>query len=392
MKNKLKKTFAFLVSLAFFLNFTLSFAVYAARNDIEAVKSGVNLELSANSACLMDFSTGEILYEQNADARAEPASVTKIMSLLLVFEALENDIIRLDDTVTASDYASSMGGSQIWLEPGEQMTVNDMIKEVAVVSANDCTVALAEHLAGSEEAFTARMNKRALELGMENTVFSNCTGLPTENHYTTAKDIAVMTRELLKHELIFDYTKIWMDSLRNGEMGLSNTNKLIRFYPGANGMKTGYTDSAKYCLSATARRGDLQLIATVMTAPTSNDRFNDAKKMLDFGFANFSVYNTTQVMLPEIRVKGGVKTHTTPVHALGSILIAKGRDKLVEAHPELPGFIEAPAKKGDVIGKIVYKIGDDVISETDVILDEDVRRVTFSDILKSIVSGTLLLN
>ncbi|MBO4343771.1 MAG: D-alanyl-D-alanine carboxypeptidase [Clostridia bacterium] len=390
MKNNLKKTCVFCVFLAFLLTFAPILSVSAQRRDIEAVKSGVNLELTANSACLADFSTGEILYEQNADAKAEPASVTKIMSLLLVCEALDDGIIKLDDTVTASDYASSMGGSQIWLEPGEQMSVSDMIKAVAVVSANDCTVALAEHLAGSEEAFTARMNRRALELGMENTHFSNCTGLPTENHYSTARDIAIMTRELLKHELIFDYTTIWMDSLRNGEMGLSNTNKLIRFYPGANGMKTGYTDSAKYCLSATAKRGDLQLIAAVLTAPTSNDRFNDAKKMLDFGFANFALYNTTQVSLPEIRVKGGVKTYTTPVHALGSILIAKGRDKLVETHPELPEFIEAPAKKGDVIGKIVYKIGDDVISETDVILNEDVRRVTFSDIIKSLVSGTLL--
>ncbi len=391
MKNKFKKFTASAISFIFIFN-TLYFGVFAARNDIEAVKSGVNLELSAASACLTDFATGEILYEQNSDMKAEPASVTKIMSLLLICEALDDEIIKLDDVVTASENAASMGGSQIWLEPGEQMSVNDMIKAVCVVSANDCTVALAEHIAGSEEAFTARMNKRALELGMQSTHFSNCTGLPVENHYTTAKDIALMTRELLKHEIIFNYTTIWMDSLRSGAMELSNTNKLIRFYPGANGMKTGYTDSAKYCLSATAKRGDLQLIAVVMTAPTSNDRFNDAKKMLDFGFANFSVYNTKQTELPEIRVKGGVKPFTTPVHALGSILIAKGRDKLIETVPVLPDFIEAPVKKGDVIGKIIYKIGDDVISETDVIADEDIRRMTFSDVMKNILSGTLSLS
>ncbi len=364
---------------------------FAARNDIAAVSSGLTLDLSSKSACLMEASTGEIIYEQNPDEKLEPASVTKIMSLLLIFEAIDEGVLKMEDMVTGSDKAASMGGSQIWLEVGEQMTADDMIKAMVVVSANDCTVAMAEHIAGSEEAFVNRMNKRAAELGMNNTNFVNSTGLPVENHYTTAKDIAIMTRELLKHEQILNYTNIWMDSLRGGEMGLSNTNKLIRFYPGANGMKTGYTDSAKYCLSATAKRDKLQLIAVTMMAPTSDERFQDAKKLLDFGFANFCIYNPEISELPEMRVKGGVKSYVPLECGSEEILVAKGREKLIETYISLPESLEAPVKCGDVVGKLIFKIEDEVIAEREITVKEDVRRMSFPDVLKNLFEKTACL-
>lgn len=374
------------------LCFLLLPSVYAARTDIAAVSTGVALSLSGTSACLMEASTGEVIYEQNADERLEPASVTKIMPLLLICEALDEGTLSPEDTVTGSEHAASMGGSQIWLEVGEQMSVSDMLKAMVVVSANDCTVAMAEHLAGSEEAFVARMNKRAEELGMTNTHFVNATGLPVEGHYTTARDIACMTRELLKHERIFEYTGIWMDSLRGGAMGLTNTNKLVRFYPGANGMKTGYTDSAKYCLSATAKRDKLQLIATVMKAPTSDERFSDAKKLLDFGFANFSVYETGEAALPELVVKGGVKAQMPLVCGASEILVAKGREKQIEAVIELPEFLTAPVEKGTVVGKVLYQIGGETIAETEILTTESIRRMTFWDVVKRMLADTFVLD
>lgn len=371
---------------------TPGLGVFAARSDIAAVSSGLTLELSSSSACLMEAATGEVIYEQNADEPLEPASVTKVMSLLLICEALDEGILKLDDLVTGSEAAASMGGSQIWLEVGEQLSVDDMLKAMVVVSANDCTVAMAEHLAGSEEAFVARMNKRAAELGMKNTNFVNSTGLPIENHHTTARDIAIMTRELLTHEVIFNYTTIWMDSLRGGEMGLSNTNKLVRFYPGANGMKTGYTDTAKYCLSATAKRDKLQLIAAVMKAPTSDERFGDAKKLLDFGFANFSVYSTEETALPELKVLGGVRPSVPLRYGTKEILVAKGREKQIEAVTELPESVVSPVKAGEVVGKIRYQIGGETVAEVDIVTGEDVRRMGFADVVKSIFRGTMLLS
>ncbi len=380
------------ILVLFLIVITLAFPALAARNDIAAVSSGVELALTGESACLMEASTGEVVYEKNADEKLEPASVTKIMSLLLICEALDNGTLTLTDMVTGSDKASSMGGSQIWLESGEQMSVNDMIKAMVVVSANDCTVAMAEHLAGSEEAFVSRMNKKASELGMVNTNFVNSTGLPVENHYTTARDIAIMTRELLTHPIILDYTCIWMDTLRNGEMGLSNTNKLVRFYPGANGMKTGYTDSAKYCLSATAKRDKLQLIAVVMKAPTSDERFSDAKKLLDFGFANFSVYSTGNVELPDIKVGGGVKQSVKTECSTSDILVAKGRESQIVPFAEIPDKIKAPVNKGDVVGRIVYKIGEEMVAEVEITAAETVKRAGFFDITKSIFYKTVCLS
>jgi D-alanyl-D-alanine carboxypeptidase (penicillin-binding protein 5/6) len=250
---------------------------------------------------------------------------------------------------------------------------------------------MAEHLAGSEEAFVARMNKKAAELGMVNTNFVNSTGLPVENHYTTARDIAIMTRELLKHPIILDYTCIWMDTLRNGEMGLSNTNKLVRFYPGANGMKTGYTDSAKYCLSATAKRDKLQLIAVVMKASSSDERFSDAKKLLDFGFANFSVYSADVSHLPKLSVTGGVKENVDLSCKTSDILVAKGREGQIVPYVELPEKIKAPVNEGDVVGRILYKIGDEVVTEVEIVSAQSVKRAGFTDILRNIFHKTASL-
>ena len=243
--------------------------------------------LSSKSAVLIEASTGTVLLERDPHQKLPPASVTKIMTMLLIAEAIDGGKIKMDDLVTCSDYASSMGGSQVYLKAGESMTVSDMLKAIAVASANDACVAMAEHLAGSESAFVAQMNERAAALGMKNTKFCNTNGLPDPNHLTTAYDIALMSKELIKHEKILPYLGIWTDSLRGGDFGLANTNKLIRYYKGANGMKTGSTNDAGFCLSAAALREGMQLIAVVLGAPTSKERFADATALLDFGFANY---------------------------------------------------------------------------------------------------------
>ena len=386
--NLAQRSQIFLLTVGMVLCLTVS--AQAARTDIAAVSTGVSLSLSASSACLMENTTGEVIYEKNADEPLEPASVTKIMPLLLICEALDEGRITPEELVTGSEHAASMGGSQIWLEVGEQMSVSDMLKAMTVVSANDCTVAMAEHLAGSEDAFVTRMNERAAELGMTGTHFVNATGLPAEGHYTTARDIALMTRELLKHERIFEYTTIWMDSLRGGAMGLTNTNKLVRFYPGANGMKTGYTDSAKYCLSASAKRDKLQLIAAVMKAPTSDERFADAKKLLDFGFANFSVYETGETELPSLPIKGGICANMPLVCGASEILVAKGREKQIETVLELPEYLCAPLTQGETVGRITYQIGGETIAETEIVCAESVRRMNFWDVVQGILAGTRL--
>lgn len=349
-------------------------------NETDTEKDYPNLNLSSASACLMEASTGEILYEKNSLERLEPASVTKVMSLILIMEELQKGNITLDTLVSGSEHSSSMGGSQIWLEAGEQMSVNEMLKSIVVASANDCTVAMAEHIAGSEETFVERMNEKATELGMENTHFSNCTGLPVENHYTCAKDIAVMTRELLKHETILNYTCIWMDTVRNGQMGLTNTNKLVRFYQGANGMKTGFTSSALYCLSATAKRNNMQLIASVMKGPTSNERFGDAKKLLDYGFASFSIFTPDNSDIGNIKVLGGVRDTVKVIPKSQSILVEKGLDKNVECEVSMQEKIYAPVKVGQKVGEITYKSGDKIIQTVDIVAKEEVRKLKFSDI------------
>ncbi len=347
------------------------------------------LELSSTSACLMEASTGRVLYEMNADERLEPASVTKIMSLILVFEAMDEGKFDLDTPVTGSEYSSSMGGSQIWLEVGETMSVNEMLKAVIVASANDCTVALSELVSGSEESFVTLMNEKAAELGMVNTHFSNCTGLPAENHYTTARDIAIMTRELHKHKKVYDYTRIWMDTLRGGEFGITNTNKLIRFYNGATGMKTGYTSSALYCMSATAERGGMSLIAAVMKSESSDKRFADAKKLLEHGFANYSIYKPETPTLEKLKVKGGITNEVELCAELSDILIDKGRAGKVECTVELQQEIEAPFEKNTHVGDVIYTVEGKEAARFPVKTAEGVDKITFLDLVGRILASCI---
>jgi len=283
-ENTFKRLISFLLLPAMLIGL-FSFSASAAETP--------DLAIDAQSAILIEASTGQVFYEKNADEALPPASVTKIMTLLLVMEAIDSGSIALSDMVSVSDYASSMGGSQVYLKAGETMSVEDLLKSVVIASANDAAVALAEFLMGSEEAFVKRMNERAKELGMENTNFENTNGLDdtAENHLISARDIATMSRELIKHEKILEYSSTWMDSIRNGEFGLTNTNRLIRFYSGANGLKTGSTSKAKFCISASAKRDGMQLIAVIMGSPTRDIRNECAKKLLDYGFANYGCYS-----------------------------------------------------------------------------------------------------
>ncbi len=353
--------------------------------------TAVELDLNSESACLMEASTGKILYEKNADEKLEPASVTKIMSLILVFEAIDDGMLTMETPVTASAHAASMGGSQIWLEEGESMTVHEMLKAVCVASANDCTVALAEAVAGSEENFVSKMNEKASELGMTNTHFSNCTGLPVENHYTTARDIALMTRELHKHKDVYNYTKIWMDTLRGGEFGITNTNKLVRFYNGATGMKTGYTSSALYCMSATAERNGMNLIAAVMKSGSSDKRFNDAKKLLEHGFANYEIYTPEQMNLPKLKVLGGMENDVELNVDLCSLLIEKGRGNKIKCHINLDENITAPFENGTQVGTVSFEIGEDTIATYPIATKNAVKKITFGDIFKRLLLSSVTI-
>ncbi len=338
------------------------------------------LEVSATAAVLMERQSGKILYEKNADSRRSPASITKIMTLLLTMEAVEEGRVALTDRVAASAHACSMGGSQIWLEEGELMTVDHLLKAVCVASANDAAVALGEHLAGSEEAFVMQMNQRAKQLGMKNTNFVNCCGLDAENHLTTARDIAIMSRELIAHSLITEYSTIWMDTLRDGETQLVNTNKLVRFYEGATGLKTGTTDDAGYCVSATARRDGMDLIAVVLDGATSDKRFADAKQLLNYGFANFAVtVPTLNEPLPEqLQVSGGVASAVAiTAEQPPSLLVEKGKKEKVISKVTVAERVQAPVVAGQVVGKITYLLDEQVVGESRVLAARDVPKRTF---------------
>ena len=344
-----------------------------------------SLAVEAGACLLMEKTTGEVLYAVNEHEQLEPASVTKIMTVLLVMEAIDAGTLHYDDMVTASAYACSMGGSQIWLKENEQMSVEEMLKAVCVVSANDCSVALAEHLAGSADAFVEKMNQRAGELGMNDTNFLNPTGLSVQGHVTSAYDIALMSRELiLNHPDIRRFTTIWMDSLRNGEFGLSNTNKLIRFYQGATGLKTGSTDGALYCLSATAERDGMELIAVILKSPTSTQRFEGAKTLLNYGFA---AYALAQAQPPEplapIPVEMGEAPSVTPKLAGDpTILAAKEKVNAMEVQVELEEKLSAPVEEGQQIGRMVVTSGGEVLSELPLVADRSVARLTYWQILE----------
>ena len=351
---------------------------YAAGAEAEA-QSSAALTITAPSGILMEKTTGTILYEKDAHTQYEPASVTKVMTLLLVMEAIDAGQLAWEDMVTASAHAISMGGSQIWLKENEQLSFRDMVKAVAVVSANDCAVALAEHVAGSEEAFVALMNQRASELGMEHTHFLNCTGLPASGHVTCAYDIALMSRALiLNHPEIREFTTIWMDTLRDGQFQLSNTNKLIRFYEGATGLKTGSTDSALYCLSATAERDGMELIAVVMKSPTSEKRFESAKSLLNYGFANYTVMDVYPGQaLPPVDVLLGEQGQVQPVLASSSrILIDKADLNGVTTEIHLCENVEAPVEPGQKLGEMAVLVNGEERQTIPILADQAVKRLS----------------
>ena len=339
--------------------------------------------VEAGSAVLMEKETGTVLYETNAHDKLEPASVTKVMTLLLVMEALDAGRIQKEDMVTVSTHAASMGGSQVYLKEGEQMSVDDMLKAVAVVSGNDAAVALAEHIAGSEEGFVALMNQRAAELGMADTNFVNCTGLPAAGHLTSAYDIALMSRELiLHHPDIRTYTTIWMDTIRNGQFQLSNTNRLVRYYEGCTGLKTGSTDSALYCLSATAEREGMELIAVVMKSPTSAQRFESAKAMLTFGFANYTLVDARpSEALPPVEVALGAVDQVQPV--LGQttrILVEKTQVNEVTTAVRLTEGVEAPVEAGQKLGELVVSVAGEERQTIPLVAAQAVERITLPGI------------
>ena len=352
-------------------------------------------EVAAASCLLMEKETGEILHAQNEHQPLEPASVTKVMTILLIMEAVDSGALSYDDTVTASAYAASMGGSQIWLKENEQLSVEDMLKAICVVSANDCCVAMAEHLAGTEEAFVERMNQRAEELGMADTLFLNCTGLPAEGHVTSAYDIALMSRELiLRHPDVRRFTTIWMDSLRDGAFGLSNTNKLIRFYDGATGLKTGSTDSAKYCLSATAERDGMELIAVVMGADTSDQRFEAAKALLNHGFSTYTlVHPQPPQVLPPVELILGQRSSFQPVLGADSaLLLEKSLAGAVETAVTLPETMEAPVEEGQQVGTMTVTAGGETVAEIPILAGESVPRLTWGQIFLTCLRTAFLLD
>ncbi len=338
-------------------------------------------EVAAPSAILMDAATGTVLFEKNAHEKLAPASVTKVMTLLLIMEALESGRISWDDTVIASESAAEKGGSQVYLEVGEQMSMDEMLKSVVVSSANDCATALAEHVAGSEAAFVELMNARAAELGLQDTHFVNCTGLDDEpeaaEHLTSAHDIAVMSRELLTHDDIRKYTTIWMDTVRGGKFGLSNTNKLVRFYEGTTGLKTGFTSGAGHCLSATAARDGIELIAVVMHCASSTDRFQSAKALLDFGFANYALVNAEpNEPLSTVRVRLGKQTSVTPLlQSAAPILIEKGEQAQISKTVELLPEVTAPIKAGTQLGMLTIATPERVLAEIPILAPTDVEKL-----------------
>lgn len=345
----------------------------------------VELDVAGKSALLMDAATGKVLYEKNAHEPLAPASVTKVMTMLLIMEAIDSGKIGWDDMVTASEAAAAKGGSQIYLKVGETMSVTDMVKSIAVSSANDCACAMAEHLAGSESAFVDRMNSRAAELGMEHTHFVNCTGLDddpqAQQHRTCAYDIALMSRQLLvNHPDIKKFTTIWMDTVRNGTFGLANTNKLVRFYSGATGLKTGFTSGAGYCLAASAQRDGMELIAVVMGAESSGERFAACKSMLDYGFANFALV-APEVERQTVPVKLGTATHVAVVPGENpKLLIDKGQKSEVQVDIRLEEQVTAPVSQGQKLGTMTVRCGEQTLAEIPMVAQTGVRRLEWGQI------------
>ncbi|HHU22191.1 MAG TPA: D-alanyl-D-alanine carboxypeptidase [Clostridiales bacterium] len=374
----MKRTIAFLLFAALLCSPVLA---------IETLQEDA-ITIPVPSAVLMEKSTGELIYAKKPHEKLSPASITKIMTLLLVVEEIENGNLSLNDTVTASAYAAGMGGSQIWLEEGEQMSVEDMLKCVAISSANDCSVALAEHICGSEEAFVARMNQRAAELGMKNTHFTNCTGLlDNSSHYTSAYDVALMSRELIRHDIIKKYTTIWMDTVRNGEFGLTNTNRLVRFYEGTTGLKTGFTSKAMHCLAATAERDGVEYIAVVMHGATSTDRFESAKTLLNYAFANYALASLrAPEALPPVYVELGQVNSVQPVYdGKEAALVKKTELSNLEYSMELCESVRAPVTKGQSLGTLTVTMGGKPLAEVPIVAGDDVEKLSRWQIFRGLL-------
>jgi len=392
MNVKRKKLSSLWRSIAVVLALCLlmGLSVYADENSGNAPEEGYpDLGLTCKSAVLMEASSGKVLYAKNMNEALPPASVTKVMTLLLVMEAIDSGKLAYTDTVTASANAASMGGSQIFLKEGESMTVEDLLKSVVIASANDAAVALAEHIMGSESAFVARMNERAAELGMNATHFENTNGLDdsVQNHVTSAYDIALMSRELIKHRKILEYSSIWMDTIRNGSFGLTNTNRLVRFYNGATGLKTGSTSKAKFCISATACRDGMDLICVIMAADSRDVRNEEAKRLLDWGYANYELYRCEASDLPPVKVVGGVSSETSAGYGEFSCVVKKGEASKVKASVILPKELAAPVNKGEVIGRVEFTSEGGQVGSVDVVCGESVAKITFWELLGRIMSG-----
>lgn len=377
MKIILKKAYVFIVM--FLIIFNLGKSSYCVNEE--------NIEILAPSAILMEPKTGKVIYEKNAHQVRCCASITKVMTMILVMEALDEKKINFTDVVSASEHAASMGGSDIWLKPGETMSVDELIKATMVASANDAAVALAEHVCGSEDVFVSEMNKKAKELSMEDTVFKNCNGLDEDGHVTSAYDVALMSRELIKHKKIFDYTSIWMDYLRDGKTQLVNTNKLLKTYKGITGLKTGTTSQAGSCVTATATRGNLSLNAVILGGANGKDRFKDATTLLDFGFANYNMLKPVidENIFEPVKVIQGMKPNVNvEIKMENEVLIPKGKERSIDNSMEIMSEIKAPVKKGQTLGQLIYKLNDEIIAQYDVIAAEDVESVNFLSVLKGI--------
>lgn len=360
-----------------------------------AEQTQVQIAKQAKSAIVMDSATGQVLFEKNSNEPLPPASITKIMTMLLIMEAIESGKVKLSDKIRTSERAASMGGSQIFLEPGEEMTLQDMLKGIALGSANDACVAVAEHLAGSEEEFVRIMNERAQQLGLKNTLFSNCNGLPVENHHSSAYDIAVMSRELLKHEQILTWTSEYQDYLRKdteSPFWLVNTNKLVRFYPGVDGLKTGFTHESKYCLSATAKRGNFRVISVVMGEPTSPVRNAEIAGMLDWAFANYNsetIYKKGQEIQQGLVDKGHIRTIPLIAEDTVGILMKKGEKKEAYSTTVQLQTIKAPIKKGSVVGTIIVQKNGVEVGRTNVVSAVEVEKAGFGTLFKRTFGGWL---
>ena len=358
----------------------------------------LDFELKSEAAVLMEFNSGQILYQKNAETKLSPASITKIMTMLLVMEALEEERVTLTDKIMVSEHAASMGGSQIWLEPGEKMELKELLKAVAIVSANDACVAIAEYLSGTEEEFIEEMNLKAKELGMANTKFYNTNGLPItgenkQGNYTTAHDVALMTRELLKYPQILDYTSVWIDHLRDGESFLRNTNKLVRFYEGADGVKTGYTTEAGFCLSATAKKKGLRFISVIMKAPSSQVRFEESKLLLS---SAFNIYRSLLItksnkMLGKIKVFKGQKQEVNAVTEKElTVSILKGEEDDLVKRTILKKEVTAPVKKGDVLGKVLVFKGEEKIGEVNLVAQKGVKKASYFGIINNLFTEFII--